>query len=105
MKGIFTSWRARGYFSPNSKSMALTATATKKTRKEICKCLGMTDPVMVVKSPEKPNLVHSVCEKHGVIEEAFIPIVEELQWKRTKINVFCCTYDDTSTIYLFFGAC
>ena len=66
--------------------MALTATATEKSRRKICKFLGMTDPVMVVKSPEEPNLVYSVCEKHGGIEEAFIPIVEELQWKRTMFN-------------------
>ena len=52
----------------------------------------MTDPVMIVKSPEKPNLVYSVCEKHGGIKEAFIPLVEELQWKRTVVNkmiIFC----------------
>lgn len=36
--------------------MALTATATKKLRNEVCKILGMSDPVEIDVSREKPNI-------------------------------------------------
>ena len=36
--------------------MALTATATTKTRKIICRTLGMDNPVYVVDIPDRPNI-------------------------------------------------
>ena len=36
--------------------MALTATATIKSRKEICHALGMKNPVVVSQSPNKSNI-------------------------------------------------
>lgn len=40
--------------------MALTATATKTTRREVCKVLGMIKPSVVAVSPNKPNIKYEV---------------------------------------------
>ena len=84
--------------------MALTATATKSTRKEICKSLGMIRPVLILLSTEKNNIIYKVSEKIEGFEETFAPLVE-LCSKHTKMEktiIFCRTYDQTSHIYLFF---
>ena len=85
--------------------MALTATATKSTRKDICKSLGMIRPVLILLSPEKNNIKDQVSEKTEGFEEIFAPIVEEIRSKRTNMEktiIFCRTYEQTSHIYLFF---
>lgn len=66
--------------------MALTATATKSTRKEICKSLGMIRPVLILLSPEKNNIIYKVSEKIEGFEETFAPLVEELCSKCTKME-------------------
>ena len=53
----------RGYLSTKANIMALTATATKSTRKDICKSLGMIRPVLILLSPEKDNIIYQVTEK------------------------------------------
>ena len=50
--------------------MALTATATVQTRTTICKVLGMSDPVVIVESPNKPNIRYIVQLNLGTLEEA-----------------------------------
>ena len=85
--------------------MTLTATATKSTRKEICKSLGLVNPVFVLRSPEKPNIIYNVVLKTSELAEVFAPLVEELRRKQTvmeKTIIFCRTYEDTSHIYLYF---
>ena len=62
--------------------MALTATATKSSRKKICKSLGMKYPVIISKSPNRPNIHLSVDFKQESIEEHFRPLVEEILQKR-----------------------
>jgi len=85
--------------------MAMTATATKPTRKDICKSLGLVKPVIIIKSPEKPNIIYKVIKKITGIEETFASLVEDLRKNRTntdKTIIFCKTYEDTAHIYLFF---
>ena len=83
--------------------MALTATATRTTRQQVCSRLGMVKPVLVTESPNRMNIKYIV-ESAENIEETFAPLVEEIRRLRTfmdKIIVFCRTYDDCSRIYLF----
>ena len=68
----------RGLLGTNVNMMALTATATKENRRDICKSLGLLKPVMILKSPEKCNIFYNVTQKSGDIEEIFAPLVEEL---------------------------
>jgi len=82
--------------------MAMTATATKQIRQYICKSLGFIKPAMIIRSPEKPNIVYEVTRKNADIEETFASLVEELSKKYQQNIVFCRTYDDTDHIYLFF---
>jgi len=57
--------------------MALTATVTKSTQKEICKSLGLVKPSVILESPEKLNLVYKVLKKTVGFEE-FATLVDEL---------------------------
>ena len=48
----------RGFFPSPIKFMALTATVSSKTRKEVVRLLGMYKPVFLTKSPDKPNIIY-----------------------------------------------
>ena len=49
---------------PNVKIMALTATATKATRKVVCRKLGMISPVVVFQPPNRHNIInHNLWKK------------------------------------------
>ena len=63
--------------------MALTATATRSTRMHICEKLGMSDPVIISQSPDKPNIKYVVHKKEASISELMVPIADELKEKRT----------------------
>lgn len=95
----------RGLLPNGVHIMALTATATKYTRKYICKSLSLVDPVMILRSPEKDNIVFKVCEKTGILEEVFALLVEKLRRKRRSMEktvIFCRTFEETSHVYLYF---
>lgn len=95
----------RGLLKTNVNIMASTATATKETRKYICKSLGLVKPIIIFKSPEKCNIVSSVTLENSTIEEIFAPMVEELRKNRRntqKTIIFCRTYENTSHVYLYF---
>ena len=62
--------------------MALTATASKSTRKFVSNALGMEKPHLVILSPDKPNIVYNVVPKTGSIDATFHPLVEEIRCKR-----------------------
>ena len=47
----------RAFLSTEANIMALTATATKSTRKEICKSLRMIQPALILLLPEKSNII------------------------------------------------
>ncbi len=57
--------------------MALTATATKSSRRKICQTLGMVKPDVIAVSPDRPNIEYRVESKKDTIEEQFSPLVEE----------------------------
>ena len=83
--------------------MALTATATVSTRKEIIKSLDMQDPVIVSVSPMKGNIHYCVARK-TTLSEAFRPICEKLARQRISTDrmiVFCQTYDDVTSVYYY----
>ena len=85
--------------------MALTATATKTSRKTICHVLGMMKPVVVAESPNKTNIKYSVLQKLSTIEETFAPLMEEVRRARVNVDktiIFCRTYDNVTRIYRFF---
>ena len=63
----------RGFFPTKLNFMALTATASEKTRKEVIRLLGMVRPFVIVKSPDKPNIVYHVYEKEKELEDLFAP--------------------------------
>ena len=76
--------------------MALTATATVSTRKEIIKSLDMQNPVVVSVSPMKENIYYCVSKKMKV-NESFHPICEKLASQRAatdRMIIFCRTYDE-----------
>ena len=72
--------------------MALTATATKQSRRDICKVLGMKNPVVVSVTPNKPNIKYEVIQRCGTLEETLAPLVEELRRQRRlmdRVLIFC----------------
>lgn len=71
--------------------MALTATATIKSRNKIIAILGMCKPVVISESPDKSNLIYRVKERTAV-DQVFTPVVEKLKKERTRmprIIIFC----------------
>ena len=84
--------------------MALTATATACTRREIVKRLTMQEPVLVYTPPAKPNIMYTVLPKPN-IENIIHPIVQKLrmfQNKCNKILIYCRKYDEVSLVYSLF---
>ena len=89
--------------------MALTATPTSPTRKEIMKRLDMKKAVVVYLPPAKLNIVYVVMDK-TTIEDIVQPIVKELLAKGVETSkkiVYCRTYDQVahfySLLYQIFG--
>ncbi len=85
--------------------MAVTATATRSSRRSICHVLGMRKTVVIAQSPNKPNVRYEVSAKPSTLEEMLAPLVEELRRKRTRMErviIFGQTYDDCTDAYLFF---
>lgn len=84
----------RSLIPKETRIMALTATATVKTRHAICKTLGMSDPVVIADFPNKPNIKYTVYLNPGtVLEEIFASVVKELQLYRIYtewVIIFCC---------------
>lgn len=95
----------RSLIPSNIQLMALTATATKRSRQAICRTLGMKKPVVVSQSPNKPNIFYELHSKSGSLEETLAPLVEELRRERNLMDhvlIFCQKYDDVTHIYHFF---
>ena len=85
-------------------TMALTATATRASRKSICHALGMHKPVIVAESPNEANIKYEVQSKSDIIEETFASLLEELRrWRVTmdKTIIFCCSCNSCVPIYHF----
>ena len=85
--------------------MALTATATKTTRKFIINSLNMQAPEIVYVAPIKNNIVYAVLNKPKDIGEYFEGIVDRLKIERSsmgRIIIFCKTYKSLLLIYQYF---
>ena len=64
----------------------------------------MKYPVIISKSPNRPNIHLSVDFKQESIEEHFRPLVEEILQKRKLVDqtiIFCHSFDDCSCIYVY----
>ena len=84
--------------------MALTATATTVTRQKIVRALCMKRCYSITTNPQKENVFYAI-EVKTDLQEAFAPIVEELIMKRKaapRMIIYCCTYNDCHSVYLFF---
>ena len=85
--------------------MALTATATKATCKYVCQRLGMSAPVVISKSPNKPNIKLIVCMKEGSIAQMMATLADEIIEKRTtmpRVIIFARTYDACGELFVYF---
>lgn len=92
----------RSLVSENVHVMALTATATRQTRKSIFTTLHMIKPKIVYVRPIKSNITFYVAVKSS-IEQVFSPIVHQLLEKRVNMDrmiIFCKKYSEVSFIYL-----
>ena len=97
----------RSLLSSSVHVMALTATATKTSRRAICRVLGMQAPLIISESPNKPNIKYSVIPKSAPFEESLAFLVEELESKRANVDktiIFCRTYETVTAIYRYFKA-
>lgn len=84
--------------------MALTATATIKSRKKIIAILGMCKPIVISESPDKSNLIYRVQER-TTVDQVFTPVLEKLRKERTKmprIIIFCRKCEECAELYEFF---
>ena len=95
----------RSIIPENVKVMALTATATKSTRKCIIKSLCMQSPEIVYIPPVKGNIIYTVLDKPKKSEDYFKGVIEKLKDERTNLDriiIFCKTYKNVLTIYRYF---
>ena len=84
--------------------MAVTATATKITHNYICHKLGMSAPIVISESPNKPNIKYIVKLKDSSVAEMFTPFADELKANRTatpRTIIFTKTYEACGEIYFF----
>lgn len=84
--------------------MALTATATVALRTSVMKTLSMRQAAVVAVSPDKCNIKYSV-SPFSTVEESFSPIISKLLEEKVQMGrmiIFCRTFDDCATLYLFF---
>ena len=65
--------------------MALTATATKTLRKDVCDILDMKDSVLVSVSPDKDNIKYLVAG-HVMMDKTFGPIADQLYEHHTNVR-------------------
>ena len=94
----------RSIVPSNVTMMALTATATRSLRHDVCCILGMINPYVVEVSPNKPN-VFLARNSFSSIMETLGPIAERLKVHRTnlgRIIIFCKKRELCSQIYSFF---
>ncbi|XP_066921292.1 bifunctional 3'-5' exonuclease/ATP-dependent helicase WRN-like [Clytia hemisphaerica] len=86
--------------------IAMTATATKEMKSHIISNLDLTEPFLLVKSPEKTNIRYSVIElPHKNLELTFMPLITNLKEKwyaADKLIIFCRTIDNTRPLFQLF---
>jgi len=83
--------------------MALTATATKTDRTDICKVLGMRNPYILSRCPNRQNLIYSVGSFESV-STTFKQFAARLKQEKNifpKTIIYVRSYDMCADIYLF----
>ena len=79
--------------------MALTATATKTTRRFFIKSLSMQTPEIIYIPPARDNILYAVMDKpkgDNAVREVFECIVDKLKTERSnmgRVILFCKTYN------------
>ncbi|KAL5481472.1 hypothetical protein EMCRGX_G021638 [Ephydatia muelleri] len=68
----------RSLIPPSTRVMALTATASTKTRQEVIHILGMRNPSINAISPHKSNIIYWVAERESV-EKCLAPVIDKLK--------------------------
>lgn len=67
------------------------------------KRLNMKNPEVISLTPDKPNLKYILRDKPKTIEEALLPIVENIRHHQLPPNyniiIFCRKYDECSMMY------
>lgn len=80
---------------PNIPILAVTATASEKIRKDICKLLELNNPLFIIGSFDRPNLYIKVQQKQD-IKSDLLNLLEK--FKDQYIIIYCKTRDDTEQI-------
>ena len=87
----------RALIPPHVHIMALTATATIKSRQAIVTSLGMDSPFVISVSPHKKNVLYVVRETPELLDDFVFSIVERLVALRTffpRTIIFCRRYQE-----------
>lgn len=95
----------RSIIPKNVNVMALTATATRSTRKMIIKSLCMQSPEVIYIPPVKGNIIYDVIDKPKNIGDYFKGVVDKLKNECTNLDriiIFCKTYNNVLMIYRYF---
>ena len=94
----------RSLISSSVNVMAVTATATKTLRREICHILGMNNPFIVTVSPDKSNIAFHVFPFIS-LEGTFKPLIEELRKERMSMArtiIYRQQQETCARLYLLF---
>ena len=94
---------ARSLVPDDVRMMALTVTAARTTRQQVCRRLGMVKPVLVTESPNRSNIKY-IIKSADNIEETFASLVEEIRrLRRARLLSFVVrTYTMTAHVFIFF---
>ena len=82
--------------------VALTATASKKTKEKIIKALEMENAVIVSQNPNRKNIAYSVQAVSGGANNTFAPFIEDLRKNGTsseRVIIYCQTIKVVSHVY------
>ena len=91
----------RSFLSTETPILALTATATQSVYEIVRKNLCMKDPVIVAKSPNKPNICYSVIRVSRELKKSFGWLVDQLKVNRDldRVIVFCRSISTCTNLY------
>ena len=95
----------RSFFSVGTPVLALTATATQNVYETVCKNLCMKEPVVIAKSPNKPNIRYSVVRVSRDLDKSFGWLIDQLKTKRHNLDrviVFCRSISTCTNLYKLF---
>ena len=79
--------------------MALIATASKQTRSNVIKILGMEDPHIISIPPHKANILYWVAEKREL--QGFQPLIDKLLIQHTDIECVIIFVEGMKSMLIF----